>query len=100
VASDDCEKEKVEDSGEEYFLVVERNFNRQTRQPKDHFEKVVDVTSPNHSYPIKHKLKDCSTMKNFMTLGAFTKGRKLEGDPGRKGTAPIPGQAEVMTIFD
>jgi hypothetical protein len=39
-------------------------------------------------------------MKFFMMLGAFSKGRKLEGDLGGKGTTPIPGEAEVMTIFD
>jgi hypothetical protein len=39
-------------------------------------------------------------MKNFMTSGAFSKGRKLEGDLGRKGAAPIPREVEVMTIFD
>jgi hypothetical protein len=39
-------------------------------------------------------------MKNFMTLGAFSKSRKPGGDPGGKSAAPIPGEAGVMTIFD
>jgi hypothetical protein len=67
---------------------------------KEHFEKLLKVTCPNHSYPIKHKLKNYTMMKKFMTSGAFSKGRKLEGDLGRKGAAPIPREVEVMTIFD
>jgi hypothetical protein len=39
-------------------------------------------------------------MKKFMTSGAFSKGRKPGGDPSGKSEAPIPGEAEVMTIFD
>jgi hypothetical protein len=39
-------------------------------------------------------------MKKFMTSGAFSKGRKPGGDPSGKSAAPIPGEAEVMTIFD
>jgi hypothetical protein len=58
------------------------------------------VTCLHHSYPVKHKLKDCTMMKNFMTLGAFSKSRKPGGDPGGKSAAPIPGEAGVMTIFD
>jgi hypothetical protein len=36
-------------------------------------------------------------MKNFMTSKAFSKGRKPGGGGG---AAPIPREAEVMTIFD
>jgi hypothetical protein len=39
-------------------------------------------------------------MKKFVTLGAFSKDRKSGGDPGGKSAAPIPGKAEVLTIFD
>jgi hypothetical protein len=38
--------------------------------------------------------------KRFMTSGAFSKGRKPGEDPGGKSVAPIPEEAEVMTIFD
>jgi hypothetical protein len=57
-ASDDGDNEKVDDSSEEYVAVVKRDFNHQMQQPKDHFEKLVKVTCPNHSYLVKHKLKD------------------------------------------
>jgi hypothetical protein len=38
-------------------------------------------------------------MKFFMTSGAFSKGRKPVGDPSGKDVTPLPGDAEVMTIF-
>jgi hypothetical protein len=40
---------------------------------------------PHHSYPIKHKLKDCTMMKNFMMSGALSKGRRPRESPGGKG---------------
>jgi hypothetical protein len=41
-------------------------------------------------------------MRNFMTSRAFSKGGKPGGgeDLGKKDASLIPGQAEVMTIFD
>jgi hypothetical protein len=57
------------------------------------------MTYLNHSYLIKHKLKDCTMMKSLMTSGALSRGKKLEGDPGGKGAAPDPREVVVMTIF-
>jgi hypothetical protein len=37
--------------------------------------------------------------KIFMILGALSKGRKPERDPGIKYATPIPGQAAVTIIF-
>jgi hypothetical protein len=68
--------------------------------PKDHFKKLLEVTCPHHSYSIKHNLKDYTMMKNFMTLGALFKGRKLGEGPGGKGMAHIPEDAEVMALFN
>jgi hypothetical protein len=36
----------------------------------------------------------------LMTSGVSSRGSKLEGDLGGKSAAPIPGEAEVMPIFD
>jgi hypothetical protein len=44
----------------------------------------------NHTYPIKHKLKEFDMMKSFMTSGPLTKGKEPEGDLGRKGVTPFP----------
>jgi hypothetical protein len=70
------------------------------RPPKNHFKKLLEVTCLHHSYPVKHKLKDCTLMKKFMTSGAFSKDRKPRGDLGGKSAAPILGEAEVTKMFD
>jgi hypothetical protein len=67
----------MNDSDEEYVLVTECNFKRQAWQSKDHFVKLLEVACPNHKYPIKHKLKDCTTIKNFMTSGVSPVARSL-----------------------
>jgi hypothetical protein len=61
----------VDDFNEEYVTAAERDFRHQAWQLKDHFKKLLEVTCPNHTYPIKHKLKECTMMKNFMTTGAL-----------------------------
>jgi hypothetical protein len=66
----------------------------------EHFKKLLEAASPNHAYPIKHKLKDCTMMKNFMTSGALSKGKKPERDPGRKGLPPFPEEEALMSIYD
>jgi hypothetical protein len=38
-------------------------------------------------------------MKNFMTLGALTKGKEPEGDMGRKGMTPFPEEEVIMMIY-
>jgi hypothetical protein len=100
VASNGDNDEEVGDSSEEFVAAAECNFKRQTRPPKDYFEKLLEVTCPHRPYPIKHKLKNCTMIKKFIMLRAFSKGSKPGGDPGGKSAAPIPGEAEVMTIFD
>jgi hypothetical protein len=60
------------DSDEEYVTATERDLKHQAHQLKDHFEKLLKVNYLNHSYPVKHKLKDCTMMKNFMTSGALS----------------------------
>jgi hypothetical protein len=39
-----------------------------------------------------HKLKECSMMKNYMTTGTLTKGKKPKDDAAGKATAPFPGR--------
>jgi hypothetical protein len=51
----------------------------------------LEAACPNHMYPIKHKLKDCTMMKNFMTLGALSMGKKQDGEPGGKCAASFQG---------
>jgi hypothetical protein len=34
--------------------------------PKDHFEKLLDASCPHHEVPVKHALKDCRLIKNYV----------------------------------
>jgi hypothetical protein len=61
---------EVEDSNEECVVIAEHDFKRCTRPPKDHFEKILEAACPHHPYPVKHKLRDCTMMKKFMSSGA------------------------------
>jgi hypothetical protein len=57
------------------------------------------VTHHNHAYPIRHKLKECSMMKNYMTTWAFTKGKKSEDDPTGKAAARFLEEKAAMSIY-
>jgi hypothetical protein len=57
------------------------------------------MACPNHAYPVKRKLKECTMMKNHMTSGGLAKGKKPEGDPGGKVDASFPEEEAVMSIY-
>jgi hypothetical protein len=52
--------------------VVERKASRpkgnpsKAGLPKDHFEKLLDAPYPHHEVPVKHALKDCQLIKNYV----------------------------------
>jgi hypothetical protein len=54
------------DSDEELMVAAEHEFKCPARSPVDHFEKLLKATCPNHMFPVKHKLKECSMMTNYM----------------------------------
>jgi hypothetical protein len=81
-----CNNDDKEVNGsEEYVTTTKRDFKHQVRQPSEHFEKLLEAAYPNHAYPIKHKLKECTIMKNFMTLVALSKAKKPDRDLRRGG---------------
>jgi hypothetical protein len=57
--------EEAYSSGVGFVVAVEHDFKRRTWPPNDHFEKLLEVTCSYHPYPIKHKLKYCTMMKNI-----------------------------------
>jgi hypothetical protein len=59
--------EEIENSDKELMVAAEHDFRRCTRPPKDHFKKILEAAYPHHSYPVKHKLMDCTMMKRFMS---------------------------------
>jgi hypothetical protein len=87
--SGDSDNKEVDDSNKDYVTAAESDFKRHVRQPNDHFEKLLEATFPNHSYLIKHKLKDCTMMKDSMTSGLSPKVRKPEGTWARRARHPF-----------
>jgi hypothetical protein len=87
------------DSNKELITAAERDFEHQARQPADHFKKFLEETYPNHTYPTRHKLKECTMMKNYMTTGTFARGKKPEGDPTGKAATPFPKEKAVKSIY-
>jgi hypothetical protein len=51
------------------------------RQPTDYIEKLLVATYQNHAYHVRHKLKECSMIKSYMTIGALTKSKKPDAAP-------------------
>jgi hypothetical protein len=74
------------------------NNTRQSRLPTDHFEKLLEETCPNQAYSIKHKLRDCGLMKNFMNTGSLRRGMEIDEAPTEGDASPFLGEDAVMTI--
>jgi hypothetical protein len=72
----------------------------QAQPPTYQFEKLLEETCPNHAYPIKHKLKYCVMMKNFMAIGSLTQGMEVDEVPDDGGVTPFPGEDVIMTIYN
>jgi hypothetical protein len=64
--------ERASGSGVGRTTKVAGSSNRQARPPMDHIEKLLEEAYPNHAYPIKHKLRDCDMMNNFITSGSLS----------------------------
>jgi hypothetical protein len=50
-------------------------------------------------YLVRHKLKECTMMKNYMTTGTFPKGKRPEGISAGKVATPFPEEKAVMSIY-
>jgi hypothetical protein len=75
-------EEKIESSDEEFVASAKHDFKRRTQPPKDHFEMVLKAACPHHPYPVKHKLRDCTMMKRFMSSGTPGDDDELERNLG------------------
>jgi hypothetical protein len=56
----------------------------------NHFEKLLEEMFPTHAYPIKHKLRDYSMMKNFIASRSLTWGMEADEDPDEGDATPFP----------
>jgi hypothetical protein len=52
--------------------------------PKDHFEKLLDASCPHHEVPVKHALKDCRLIKNYVNITL----KPRAADPPKKAVPP------------
>jgi hypothetical protein len=69
------------------------------RPPIAHFKRLLEEAYPNHSYPIRHKLKYCGMMRSFMTSRSLTWGAELNKGPDGSDTTPFPEENAVMTVY-
>jgi hypothetical protein len=67
--------------------------------PMNHFEKLLKVACPNHAYRVKHKLRDCGMMKNFMTSRSLSQGMEVDEIPIEGDMMPFPREGVVMAIY-
>jgi hypothetical protein len=81
---------QVGSSGVVRVTAATGSSKRQARPPTDHFEKLLKETCLNHTNPVKHKLRDCSIMKSFMTSGSLPEAWKLMRSPMRATQHPFP----------
>jgi hypothetical protein len=73
---------------------------RPARPPTKHFKGLLEEAYPDHTYLIKHKLKDYDIMKSFITSRSPTWGTRLDDDPGRSYTMPFPRANAIMTVCE
>jgi hypothetical protein len=102
VATDDDGgvNERAGGSNAEHAMEAAGSSKRQARPSKDHFEKLVKESCPNHAYPIKHKLTDCGPIESFMTMGSLSRGMEVDEVPTEGDAAPCPREDAIMTIYD
>jgi hypothetical protein len=78
---------------------VMHNDKRQARSPIYHFKRLLEEACPNHTYPIRHKLKDCGMMRSFMTSRSLTWGAELDEVPDGSDTTPFPEENAVVMVY-
>jgi hypothetical protein len=79
---------------------VAGSSKHQARLPTYHIKKLLDEICLNHAYPVKHKLRDCGMMKNFMALGSLARGMEVDEVLDEGDTTPFPEEDTVITIYD
>jgi hypothetical protein len=79
--------------------IAAHNDKRPVRPPMDHFKRLLEEACPNHAYPVRHKLKDCSMMRSFMTSGPLTWGAELDKGLDRSDTMSFPEENAIMTVY-
>jgi hypothetical protein len=97
---DDDDDKKADGSNMEYVAATGHSVKRQARPPINHFERLLEEAYPNHAYPVKHKLKDCDMMENFMTLRSLTQDKESDEESCGRGVTLFSGEDAVMMIYE
>jgi hypothetical protein len=90
---------EVGGSGVRHILTAACIDKRQARLPTDHFKRLLKEASPNHAYPVRHKLKDRDMMRSSMTTGSLTWGVEFDKNSNGSDTTLFPKEDAVMTVY-
>jgi hypothetical protein len=82
-----------------HISTTTRSGRRSAWMPTNYFKRLLEEACPNHTYPIRHKVKDYNMMWSFVTLGSLAWGAKPDEGPDGSDTAPFPEENVVMTVF-
>jgi hypothetical protein len=94
-----------------FVAAVERKTSRPKGNPtkpastKDHFERLLDMSCPHHEVPVKHTLRECQLMKNYIkgTLKPRTADQPEKGGPSHDhddgAGAAFPGEDGAGAAF-
>jgi hypothetical protein len=63
---------KVGGSSMRHISTTAHGDKHQARPPMDHFKSLLEEACPNHTYLVRHKLKDYGMRRSFMTSGSLT----------------------------
>jgi hypothetical protein len=97
---DDYDNNKAGNSDIQCITTTRHSVKSQSWPPTKLFERPLEEACPNHVYPIKHKLKDCGMMKNFMTSGSLTEDKEPEEDLGGREAMPFPREDAIIIVSD
>jgi hypothetical protein len=87
-------------SGMGCVTTATRGGRHLTRMPLDHFKRFLEEACPNHTCPVRHKLKDCGMMQSFMTSGSLTWGADPDEGPHGSDATPFPKENTIMTVLE
>jgi hypothetical protein len=86
-------------SGMRHILTIVHSGKCPARPPTDQFKRLIEEACPNHTYPVRHKLKDCGMMRSFMTSGSLTWGVELDEGMNGSDTTPFSEENTIMIVY-
>jgi hypothetical protein len=92
--------EKAGGSGVMRIMTMECSSKHQAQPPTNHFERLLKEACPNHTYLVKHKLRDCIMMKNFIVSRSLTRGMELDKILDEGNAMPFPREDTIMIVYD